>query len=67
MMRYKKRFKRIKEDIEVHVSTISPLTDRGLVPMVNLSALLLRFQSICEGLTLEEAIKIQSSYMKTIR
>lgn len=63
-MRYKKLFKNIKEDIEGHVSTISYFTDRGTIPMTNLSALLFRFQAICEGKPLKEAIKIQSDYMR---
>jgi hypothetical protein len=62
-MRYKKRFKTIKTDIEEHVSTISVFSDRGTIPMSNLSALLLRLQAICDGKSLKEAIKIQRNHM----
>lgn len=63
-MTYKKKFKRIQEEIEVHVGTISQFPRGGTIPLKNMSALLLRLKAICDGKSLEEAIEIQSKYMK---
>lgn len=59
-----KLFKKIKKDIDDHVGTIPIMSDEGDIPIKNLSALLLRFQAICNGKTIKEAIKIQSDYMR---
>lgn len=64
-MKYKRLFKKIRTDIEEHVATIGFFTDKGTIPIANMSALLLRLQAICEGKSLEEAIKIQRNYMET--
>ena len=63
-MNSRKLFKIIKQDIETHVNTIGFGGDRGTIPIINLSALLLRFQAICEGKSMKDAIKIQDNYME---